>query len=79
MQETASNFAVRYFDVGANSDLDAFPGGIETYKVGRADGTGNFATVTTRRADIDLIIDDLVDPAAGGGVIGIPAANGGSQ
>lgn len=68
VQETSSNFGLRYFDVGANGDFDAYPGGIETYAVGRQNATGNFSATNTRRYMIDLIIDDIVDPAAGGGV-----------
>lgn len=67
VQETSSNFGLRYFDVGANGDLDAYPGGIETYAAARQNATGNFTTTTTRRYMIDLIIDQIDDPAASGG------------
>lgn len=76
-QETSCNFGLRYFDVGANGDLGAYPGREETYAVGRQNGSGNFSTTTTRRYMIDLILDDLVDPAAGGGLLRHPGMNGG--
>lgn len=67
VQETSSNFGLRYFDVGANSDLDAYPGGINTYSVNRADSTGAFTEVNTRRVGIDIVLDDIQDAAGGGG------------
>lgn len=68
VNETSSNFGLRYFNVGANSDLGAYlPGGANTYAISRADLTGAFTATDTRRMAIDLVLEDLQDPAGGGG------------
>ena len=67
VNETSSNFGLRYWDVGDNSDLDAYPGGSNTYAIHRADGTGAFTEVPTRRMGIDILIDDITISSSGGG------------
>lgn len=60
-------WGIGVFDVSANSDLDAFPYGVDGYLSHRTGGGATVWTdVTTRRPHIHLIID-RIDPAAGGG------------
>ena len=79
VNETSSNFGFRYWDVESNSDFDAYPGGADTYQIHRADGSGAFTEVNTRRMDIDLLIEDITDAVGGsgggGGTVQVYAGN----
>lgn len=74
---STSNMYLHYFDVASNDDLDAYPGGKEVYWTQRASG-GNWADTNTRRLlQMQLLVNDITEPAGGGGLLVHPGMRGG--
>lgn len=66
IQPTAAvNVVPVYHDVASASDWDAFPGGQDFAYSSRVDA-GNWTDLTTRRLFVDLIFEDMTEPASSG-------------
>lgn len=76
-QETTSGLELYYNDVSANSDLDAWPLGVNAYISSRTDA-GAWSDTTTRRPRIGLIINKL-NTVTSGGLLNNNTTSGGVQ
>lgn len=73
---SAANMGLAVLNVAANSDLTAYPGGVEWYLSTRTDA-GAWTDTTTKRPICDLEIEDMTAPVGGGGSVIIQTNNNG--
>ena len=64
---SATNVTNAYHGVASTSDWAAFRAGSDRSYSTRNNGSGNWTDTDTRQLHIDLILDDITEPAASGG------------
>jgi hypothetical protein len=65
--DTGHNFAITVIEFTDAADLDAMPGGTDFLLSTRTNAAGWAADSTTKRPIAEFIIDDMTEPAGGGG------------
>lgn len=64
---TSTAFVLNTVDFQSSGDMDSIPLGTNAHLVTRTDAAANFTRDQTKRPMLELIIDDITEPAGGGG------------